>query len=373
MISGICAGLGNVNSDYKGVAEGSDLIVIKLGKVDGYYNNAMTNVAAQYAYRKALESNRPIIMNNITGSNSLVGITERIISEQAFFTNGLCLISAAGNEGNTQTHASGNLSFHGDIKEIDLEILEEETNLEIQIWVDRPDTAKVSIISPTGEESKELDVVDFSITSGIFDLESTVYNITYIFPTTYSGQQQTIINLYNVKRGIWKIRLRGDYITNGKFHAYLPNRVFINPGTKFSNVDPNYTITFPATYSDNITVGAYDSINRGLWQSSSRGPTISGLQKPDIIAPGVNIIAPYPGGRYAMITGTAASASYTAGCSAMFMQYAYVDNNYRDKAFVQKIRTIFRAGSIREGGISYPNYSSGYGILNMVRIMETFR
>ena len=30
--------------------------------------------------------------------------------------------------------------------------------------------------------------------------------------------------------------------------------------------------------------------------------------KPDIVAPGVNIIAPYPGGRYARLTGTAAAA-----------------------------------------------------------------
>lgn len=373
MISGICAGLGNVNPDYKGVAEGADLIVIKLGKTNGYYNNAMLNVAAQYAYKKALELNMPIIINNITGSNSLVGISERTISKQAFFTSGLCVISAAGNEGNTQTHVSGKLQFRGDIKYIDLEISEEEENLEIQIWIDVPDTAIVSIISPSGEESKELNVVDLSITSGIFDFESTIYNITYIFPTTYSGQQQTIINLYNAKRGIWRIKLRGDYITNGIYHAYLPNKVFINPGTKFEDTNPNYTITFPATYSDEITVGAYDSINRGLWQGSSRGPTISGLQKPDLIAPGVNIIAPYPGGGYATITGTAPAASYTCGCAAMFMQYIYTDNNYRRKAFVQKIRTIFRAGAIREDNISYPNYSSGYGLLNMIKIMEIFR
>lgn len=373
MTAGICAGLGNVNPDYKGVAENADLIVIKLQKFNGYYNNAVLNVAAQYAYQKAESLNMPIIINNIMGSNSLVGISERIISEEAFFTSGLCVISAAGNEGNTQTHVTGKLQFRGDIQYIDLEISEEEENLEIQIWIDAPDTAIVSIISPSGEESKELNVVDFSITSGLFDFESTTYNITYIFPTTYSGQQQTIINLYNVKRGIWRIKLRGDYITNGRYHAYLPNRVFINPGTRFEDTNPNYTITFPATYSDEITVGAYDSINRGLWQGSSRGPTISGLQKPDLIAPGVNIVAPYPGGGYATITGTLPAASYTCGCAAIFMQYIYADNNYRRKSFVQKIRTIFRAGAIREDNISYPNYISGYGLLNMIKIMEIFR
>ena len=74
---------------------------------------------------------------------------------------------------------------------------------------------------------------------------------------------------------------------------------FIKPDTKFSNPNPNNTINYPSTYNDTITVGAYDSRNRGLWQGSSRGLTISGLQKPDIVAPGVNIIGPYPGGKYA--------------------------------------------------------------------------
>ena len=86
----------------------------------------------------------------------------------------------------------------------------------------------------------------------------------------------SIINMTNVKSGIWKIRLTGDIITNGRYDAYLPNRVFINSGTRFRNPDPSSTIVYPATLSDNITVGAYDSINRGLWQGSSREPTVSG-------------------------------------------------------------------------------------------------
>ena len=39
MLSGICAGLGNLNPDYQGVANEASLIVIKLRK----YNNNYTN------------------------------------------------------------------------------------------------------------------------------------------------------------------------------------------------------------------------------------------------------------------------------------------------------------------------------------------
>ncbi|MGL5694070.1 MAG: bifunctional germination protease/germinant receptor pseudoprotease CspBA, partial [Peptostreptococcaceae bacterium] len=373
MASGICAGLGNVNKEYSGVAEDSDLIIVKMAKINGFYNNGMTNVAAEYIYEKSFEAKKPLVLNHTYGTNSLVGIVNRSISESAFYTRGLCVVTAIGDEGNTQTHTNGKLLFSGDINIIEIEVTEEEENLEIQIWIDKPDTAEVSIISPTGEISKELEVSDFYSISGKFDLESTIYSIVYVYPTTFSGQQQTIINLVNVKKGIWKIRLKGDYITNGIYNAYLPNRKFLNSGTRFRNPTPNSTVNFPATYNDVIAVGAYDSVNKGLWRNSSRGPTISGLLKPDIIAPGVNIIAPYPGGVYAMITGTSPSASYTSGCVALFIQYILVDGNYPDKSFVQKIRTLLRGGASREDVIDYPNDLYGYGVLNLRGMFDVFK
>ncbi|MPM74907.1 hypothetical protein SDC9_121896 [bioreactor metagenome] len=201
--------------------------------------------------------------------------------------------------------------------------------------------------------------------SGILDLEGTIYSITYIFPTPYSGQQQVRINLANVPKGIWKIILTGTYIIDGEYNAYLPNRELLKPGTRFTNSDPNRTINFPATYEDNVTVGAYNTLNNSIWPSSSRGNTISNLLKPDIVAPGVNIIAPYPGGGYATITGTAPAAAYTSGCIAYLLQYNFVDENYPRLAFVQKIRTYLRAGATRLDNISYPNNSLGYGFLNI--------
>lgn len=374
ILSGICAGLGNVNSEYTGVAEDAELIIVKMDKIDGYYINAMLYMGQQYAYEKSQEIQRSLIINTVVGTNSLVGVSyKRMLNIKPFYTRGLCLVSGAGDEGNTQTHTSGRLQFNGDVKDIELEVVNEEENIEIQVWLDKPDTAKVAVVSPTGEVSKIADVGDYNTVQGKFDFEDTLYSITYIYPTTFSGQQQSIISLINVKKGIWKIRLTGDYITNGNYNIYLPNRVFIKPDTKFSNPNPNNTINYPSTYNDTITVGAYDSRNRGLWQGSSRGLTISGLQKPDIVAPGVNIIGPYPGGRYATITGTSPAASYTSGCVAMFMQYVLVDNNYPTKAFVQKIRTLLRAGANRLDGVVYPNNSTGYGLLNLRSTFEIFR
>ncbi|TOY08624.1 peptidase S8 [Clostridioides difficile] len=373
MLSGICSGLGNVNSEYAGIAEDSELIIIKLGKIDGFYNSAMLFAASQYAYKKAFELRRPLVINMSLGTSSLAGLTNRSNSEKAFFTRGLCITAGAGNEGNTQTHTSGIIPHVGGSVEVELELNEDEEELSLELWLNRPDKADVIIVSPTGEESKSVGISNYNKVTGLFDLEGTEYSITYIYPTTFSGQQFTNVTLKNAKRGVWKIRLVGVYIITGRYNLYLPNRELLKSGTRFREVDPFYTINYPAIQDDLITVGAYNTINGSLWQSSSRGPTIEDRLKPDIVAPGVNIIAAYPGNTYATITGTAAASAHAAGAAAMYFQYTFVDGRYPNQAYVQKIKTFMQAGARKDSNTVYPNTNSGYGLLDVRGMFDVLR
>ncbi|KPI49554.1 bifunctional germination protease/germinant receptor pseudoprotease CspBA [Clostridioides difficile] len=373
MLSGICAGLGNVNSEYAGIAEDAELIIIKLGKIDGFYNSAMLFAASQYAYKKAFELGRPVVINVSLGSSSLAGLTNRSNSEKAFFTRGLCITAGAGNEGNTQTHTSGRILHAGGSVDIELELSEDEEELSLELWLNKPDKADVIIVSPSGEESKSVGVSSYNRVTGLFDLEGTYYSITYVYPTTFSGQQFTNITLRNAKRGVWKIRLVGVYIINGIYNLYLPNRVLIKSGTRFRQVDPFFTINYPAIQDDLITVGAYNTINNSLWQSSSRGPTIENRLKPDLVAPGVNIIAAYPGNKYATITGTAAASAHVAGAAAMYFQYTFADGRYPNQAYVQKVKTFMQAGAKKNLNTVYPNTSAGYGSLDVRGMFDVLR
>ncbi|MER0278715.1 bifunctional germination protease/germinant receptor pseudoprotease CspBA [Clostridioides difficile] len=373
MLSGICAGLGNVNNEYAGIAEDAELIIIKLGKIDGFYNSAMLFAASQYAYKKAFELGRPVVINVSLGSSSLAGLTNRSNSEKAFFTRGLCITAGAGNEGNTQTHTSGRILHAGGSVDIELELSEDEEELSLELWLNKPDKADVIIVSPSGEESKSVGVSSYNRVTGLFDLEGTYYSITYVYPTTFSGQQFTNITLRNAKRGVWKIRLVGVYIINGIYNLYLPNRVLIKSGTRFRQVDPFFTINYPAIQDDLITVGAYNTINNSLWQSSSRGPTIENRLKPDLVAPGVNIIAAYPGNKYATITGTAAASAHVAGAAAMYFQYTFADGRYPNQAYVQKVKTFMQAGAKKNLNTVYPNTSAGYGSLDVRGMFDVLR
>ena len=365
MLAGICAGMGKVNKNYVGVAEDAELIIVKMGKVDGNYNNAMVTAGFDYIKQQARELQKPVVVNFGFGSNSRVGVSQRDLTELTFYERGGCLVNAAGNEGNTDTHNSGRLLYKNDVKTIELEVNDFEESINIEIWFNKPDIARVAVLSPSGELTRDVDARIYNTVVGQMDLESTIYSITYIFPTLFSGQQQVRINLTNVPKGIWKIILTGEYIIDGEYNAYLSNRALLKPGTKFTDSDPNKTINYPATYNDNVTVGAYNTIDNSIWPSSSRGNTISDLLKPDIVAPGVNIIAPYPGGGYATVTGTAPAAAYTSGCISYLLQNNVVIGNYPRLAFVQHIRTYLRAGATRLDNISYPNNNLGYGFLNI--------
>ena len=151
------------------------------------------------------------------------------------------------------------------------------------------------------------------------------------------------------------------------------NRSLINQNTRFLEPDPFYTVNFPTVDRNIFTVGAYDMINNSMWPPSSRGPNIRNIQKPNIVAPGVNIISAYPHNRYGNITGTSAAAAVTSGVAALFLQYVTQNNQYKRQGFTQSIYSFFQLGADREDNIQYPNFIYGYGLLNARKIFEEFR
>ncbi|HWI63914.1 MAG TPA: S8 family serine peptidase, partial [Symbiobacteriaceae bacterium] len=86
-----------------------------------------------------------------------------------------------------------------------------------------------------------------------------------------------------------------------------------NSGPDFS------TVGSPGDARLALTVGASDN-DRQLQSWSSRGPTLDGRQKPDVVAPGSGIVSLAPGGEWQPMDGTSMATPHVSGLAALLLQ-----------------------------------------------------
>lgn len=372
--AGIAAGLGHGNSNYDGVAVDSELVVIKLksykdtfakGKVN--YEESDFLAGIKYALEVADRENKRMVINLTVGGRSTSGIE---VSMLDFFEDlggsGRIVVCGAGNEGNTDIHYRGNIQMADKSQDIIIQV-GEQVNLDITLCPIGPDKIGAAIISPGGEMSY---VINYTpepfVYRGRFNLEDTSYEMRYIYPWIKSGNEMLDITLKNIKPGIWTLRIFPEFIINGNYNVYLPNKNLISPQTRFTDSSSDATITLFGVIKTVITVGAYNDRTDSLWIGSSKGPVVKRPIKPDIVAPGVDIIGPYQNDAYNTATGTGISSSVVTGIVAIMMSYIISqEEESRNLLFSEPLKTFLMVGATRKEIYTYPNMAQGYGILNL--------
>ena len=145
---------------------------------------------------------------------------------------------------------------------------------------------------------------------------------------------------------------------------WLPSQGTLNPGTGFLFPTEERTLTIPSTSYRTIGVGAYDAASFSYADFSGRGPAGPGRRaKPDIVAPGVDILAPLPGGSFAELSGTSFATPFATGSAALLMEWGVVRGNDLF-LYGEKVKAYFQRGARPFAGITqYPNPLVGYGAL----------
>ena len=362
-VAGVAAGGTN---EYRGVAYESELIVVKLGipKLDGFPRTTELMQAIDYVVRKALEYQMPVAVNisfgNTYGSHDGNSLLEQFIQDIANRWKSVICIGT-GNEGNTAGHVSGVLSDDVE-EEIELAVQENESTINVQIWKAYYDVMDISIQSPSGVRVGPIQEI---LGSQRFRIGETELLLYYGEPGPYTIDQEIFIDFLPrtdyINSGVWKIILTPRRIISGNYALWLPSSNVLNEGTGFLFPSVQGTLTIPSTAFRTIGVGAYNSETMTYADFSGRG---SGARiKPDIVAPGVNIRAPIPGGSFGEFSGTSFATPFVTGSAALMMQWGIVNGN-DPFLYGEKVKAYFQRGA-REilGFTEYPNEVVGYGAL----------
>ena len=214
MAAGITVGSGRINSNYKGITEGSDLIVVKLKSYPGKYyvekrNYTISDFLAAFSYvlNIALREEKPLIINLTVGARSSIGFITALNTFPELDYPGILVVCGAGNQRNTYIHHAGKFSNQADVNDIIIQYGEGQ-NLDVYIKGVDLDRISATIISPSGEPSYTAYYApDNYEYTGKFNLENTTYRIRYIYPWISTGSELLEINLRNMKPGAWTLRV----------------------------------------------------------------------------------------------------------------------------------------------------------------------
>lgn len=369
-VAAIAAGNGREgNGVYRGVAYESELMVVKLGTplTDSFPRTTQLMKALDLVVRRAQDMNRPLAVNisfgNTYGSHDGTSLLETFINDMSGIGRNV-IVAGTGNEGTGAGHRAGSLVM-GQEENAQLSIAPYETGMGVQLWKSYVDQFSIRLVTPSGEI---IGPIDSRLGPQTLRYGGTQILIYYGKPSPFSRAQEIYFDFLPVRdyldSGIWTFRLTPERIVTGRYDMWLPSRGILNPSTRFLRPVPETTLTIPSTASNVISVGAYDDSYRAYADFSGRGFTRqTGQVKPDLAAPGVDIVAARRGGGYEAVTGTSFAAPFVTGSAALLMQWGILQGN-DPFLYGEKVKAYFTRGARHLPGYDvWPNERLGYGTL----------
>ncbi|MGH8564665.1 MAG: S8 family serine peptidase [Gammaproteobacteria bacterium] len=336
-VAGIAAGGGTA---FPGMAPGADIVAVRAN-----LSRITTIDAMKYILDMAKGLSRPVVINQsqgfLQGPHDGTTLTE-IFIDRLLGSPGQAYVVAAGNFAADQIYNTATITAGGSAT-MSFSIASPQAQVSVEVWYRAGDSLSVTLATPAGA----LHGPHAQPASGTQTTQATTAGGTVIDvarrtdePANHHNQiQLLLVNAGGVETGSWHITLANAGTRPITVHAWVERsggnvRFVGGPAGGVSS------ISMPGSAREAIAVGSYVTRLRtgsaplqAISNFSSLGPTLDGRIKPDITAPGEDIVSarssdptaanpafPAGGGRYTLMSGTSMATPHVAGAVACLLQ-----------------------------------------------------
>ncbi|MGL5575010.1 MAG: S8 family serine peptidase, partial [Sarcina sp.] len=374
-VASIAAGGGkNTKKDNYGVAPDASIIMVKItgdGVIKSTVSTQMMR-GLKFLIDKSNELQMPLVVNISLsandGAHNGTSLIEKYIDSYCQ-VNRVAVVVAAGNEGAAGHHYSAVLK---DEDEVFLNIAEDEKMIALQIYNSTLTKLLLEITTPSGDSTSLISIGEGTNKFNVGGHKVFLYDSG---PKPFDKVGEISINITanngSVESGQWIIKLKNKMNYEGIVDIWLPITAKLNPQTKFLKPDPFNTLGIPATVASVISVGSYSSSALNYSYFSGRGiERVGSIVKPDILAPGENVMGAISQARFGPETGTSVAAPQVAGVCALMIEWGIVKNN-DSYLFGERLKYYILMGATRDKkGTNYPSRTYGYGYLCASKSIE---
>jgi subtilisin family serine protease len=328
-----------------------------------FYDSTRIAHAVDYLVTLAAELKVPVAINISLGTNGHAHDASSAISrwiDAAMAVPGRCICVAAGNAGQEvaafegdigyvmgRIHTSGRIPARGLNADVEWMVVgngvADISENELEIWYSSQDRFAVSVKPPgkdwIGPVKPHEFIENMQLKDGSF---LSIYNELY-HPANGSNYISIYLSPFfneagvvGVSAGQWVVRLHGIEVRDGRYHGWIERddprkmgRVGMKEAWRFpsffserSNVD-NSSVSSLACGQRIISVANLDSAREQINITSSQGPTRDGRFKPDVAAPGTDIVAANgfasPNDLWVKMTGTSMASPFVTGVAGLML------------------------------------------------------
>ncbi|ONI42077.1 peptidase S8 and S53 subtilisin kexin sedolisin [Candidatus Epulonipiscium fishelsonii] len=381
-VAGIAGGNGRAsNGTYVGAAPEADFLIVKLGipgKEEALVRNVEIMLAIKFIIEYAKKLQRPVAINISNGMNegphdgrALIEAFIDDVSEE-WKTN---IIIGAGNEGGGNTHTSGLISPDR-IHFFEFQVGENQRSYALYLWKNFIDTFEFEIVSPSGARTPR---IRYSQGARQYVLQRTKIYTTFAGPSPLNGDEEFAVFLRSmdnrfINEGVWRIEIFGIDVVDGRYDVWGPSKAKAGDNTFMLEPTPNTTLTTPSTARNGITVGAYNSVTGQIASFSGQGYVRNDiLVKPDLVAPGVDIVSTSVTGGYIAMSGTSMAAPHVTGGVALLMEWGIVQKN-NPFLYGENLKTYLLRGTDKNiNKMVIPDPLWGYGKMCIKNSLDILR